>query len=179
MILAAFVGLSVYVLAGVSATARGDEEGTMRLTSPEFKQNEIIPSRFTCEAEDISPPLQWTNPPPGTKSFALISDDPDAPGGTWVHWVVWNIPADARELPKAVAKDPELSNGIRQGITDFDRPGYGGPCPPPGNPHRYFFKLYALDTVLPLPPGARKENLEEAMKGHILAQAELIGLYKR
>ena len=151
----------------------------MRLTSPEFKKNATIPSQFTCEAEDISPQIQWTNPPPGTKSFALISDDPDAPGGTWVHWVIWNIPADDRELPRAVAKDAALSNGIRQGITDFGRSGYGGPCPPPGKPHRYFFKLYALDTVLILPSSTRKKNLEEAMKGHILAQAELIGLYKR
>ena len=151
----------------------------MRLTSPEFKENATIPSQFTCEAEDISPQIQWTNPPPGTKSFALISDDPDAPGGTWVHGVIWNIPADDRELPRAVAKDAALSNGIRQGITDFGRSGYGGPCPPPGKPHRYFFKLYALDTVLILPSSTRKKNLEEAMKGHILAQAELIGLYKR
>jgi Raf kinase inhibitor-like YbhB/YbcL family protein len=151
----------------------------MRLTSPEFKQNEPIPSQFTCEAEDVSPSLQWTDPPPGTKSFALISDDPDAPGGTWVHWVVWNIPADARELPKAVAKDTALSNGIRQGIADFGRHGYGGPCPPPGKPHRYFFKLYALDTTLNLPSNSRKENLENAIKGHVLVQSELVGRYQR
>ena len=159
--------------------AHSNEEVTMQLTSPAFKTNQTIPRQYTCEGKDLSPALQWTEPPAGTKSFALISDDPDAPMGTWVHWVAWNLPADLRGLPEGVAKEAKLSDGTEQGITDFGRTGYGGPCPPPGKPHRYFFKLYALDTVLTLPFGARKEDLEEAMKGHILAQTELIGLYKR
>lgn len=164
---------------GLVASPLGEEEGLMQLTSTAFKQNEAIPRQYTCEGEDLSPQLQWTGAPAGTKGFALISDDPDAPMGTWVHWVLWNLPPGAVELPKGLAKDQQLSDGTHQGITDFGRPGYGGPCPPPGKPHRYFFKLYALDTMLELSPGAKKSDLEKAIQGHILAQAELIGLYQR
>ncbi len=155
------------------------EEGVMRLTSSAFNANEMIPRQHSCEGKDLSPALRWNDPPNGTKSFALISDDPDAPVGTWVHWVLWNLPAETRELTEGVPTDPKLSNGAMQGMTDFGRLGYGGPCPPPGKPHRYFFKLYALDTTLVLSSDAVKSDLENAMKGHVLAQAELIGLYKR
>jgi Raf kinase inhibitor-like YbhB/YbcL family protein len=146
---------------------------TLRITSPAFGHNELIPVRFTCDAEDINPPLMIENVPSGTKSFALIMDDPDAPRGTWVHWVVWNIAPDTRTIPES-----SVPAGARQGINDFRRHAYGGPCPPSGT-HRYFFKLYALDTVLNLNEAAAKAQLEIAMTGHVLNQAELVGLYKR
>lgn len=152
---------------------------TMQLTSPAFEENEVIPKKYTGDGDDVSPPLTWTEPPAGTKSFALINDDPDAPVGTWVHWVVYDLSGDLRALPEAVPKTRELDNGARQGITDFHRVGYGGPAPPKGPFHRYFFKLYALDAKLALPLGASKRNLLEAMAGHILAEAQLMGRYKR
>lgn len=178
------MGRIMWVLVNLSlwpalAVAQTGQEDVMQLTSIAFKQNETIPRQYTCEGEDLSPQLQWTGAPAGTKSFALISDDPDAPMGTWVHWVLWNLPAGTAELPKGLAKNQQLSDGTHQGVTDFGRPGYGGPCPPPGRRHRYFFKLYALDTLLELPPDTRKRDLEDAMKGHILAQAELMGIYQR
>lgn len=151
----------------------------LRITSPDFSEGEVIPKEFTCDAQDISPKLEWKEPPANTGSFALIMDDPDAPGGTWVHWVLYDVPADARELPERVPSQEQLSSGARQGRNDFGKIGYGGPCPPPGKPHRYFFKLYALDTKLNLEPGATKAELERAMKSHVLAQAELIGKYGR
>jgi len=126
----------------------------------------------------MSPPLTWDQVPEGTQSLALISDDPDAPMGTWVHWVMWNIPADAMQLLDNVPPDAELPNGSCQGITDFGRRGYGGPAPPSGV-HRYYFKIYALDTVLDLPDTTTKADLLEAMEGHILAQAQLMGKYQR
>ena len=149
------------------------------LSSSAFRENEVIPGKYTCGGEDLSVPLRWTEPPPGTKSFALISDDPDAPVGTWVHWVLYDLPADTRELAEGLPGSETLSNGARQGLTDFRQVGYGGPCPPPGSYHRYFFKVYALDTTLDLPPRATKAKVLEAMKGHILAEAQLIGRYKR
>jgi len=148
------------------------------LTSTAFGQGEPIPRRYTCDGEDISPPLQWSDPPQGTQSFALIADDPDAPMGTWVHWVLYNIPAQARGLPEAVSSDAELPDGSRHGQNSWRRLGYGGPCPPSGT-HRYFFKLYALDAQLDLAAGANKKQLLRAMEGHILAQAELMGTYTR
>jgi len=151
---------------------------TITITSPAFAAGQSIQAKHTCDGQDISPPLAWTEGPAGTKSFALVSDDPDAPVGTWVHWVVWNIPAAARGLAENLAKKHALPDGTRQGTTDFDRVGYGGPCPPSGT-HRYFFKLYALDTTLTLPESARKRNLEKSMQGHILARGELIGTYSR
>jgi Raf kinase inhibitor-like YbhB/YbcL family protein len=138
----------------------------------------MIPARYTCDVQDISPPLQWQGIPEETESIALISDDPDAPMGTWVHWVMWNIPADKTGLPESVPPDPQLPDGSCQGISDFRRPGYGGPCPPSGT-HRYYFKVYALDTKLDLPRQSLKPDLVQAMKGHILAQGELMGTYKR
>ncbi len=151
---------------------------SLALTSTAFSHGQSIPSVYTCEGKDISPPLAWSEPPSGTKSFALISDDPDAPMGTWVHWVAYNIPPKTRQLSEAFPTAAALKDGTLQGTTDFGRTGYGGPCPPSGT-HRYFFKLYALGTILDLQPGATKTQLEAAMQGHILAQAELMGTYKK
>lgn len=159
----------------------GAKGGTVsfELTSTAFSAGETIPKKFTCDGPDVSPQLKWNDPHANTQSIALIMDDPDAPGGTWVHWVLYDLPASTRELPEGVAKQEQLPSGARQGRNDFGKIGYGGPCPPPGKPHRYFFKLYALDAKLGLKAGATKADLERAMKGHILAQVELIGKYGR
>ena len=151
----------------------------LELKSPDFRSGESIPRQFTCDGADISPALAWNGSPGGTQSFALIAADPDAPVGTWVHWVLFDLPANARALPQNVPKQEQLVDGSRQGRNDFRKIGYGGPCPPPGKPHRYFFKLYALDTKLNLQPGAAKKDVERAMQGHILAQGEWMGLYGR
>lgn len=148
------------------------------LTSPVFAHGESIPRKYTCDGQDISPPLRWGDPPQGTQSLALIADDPDAPIGTWVHWVLYNLPAEARGLPEAVPPDADLPDGSHHGRNSWRRLGYGGPCPPSGT-HRYFFKLYALDTVLDLAASASKKQLLRAMEGHVLAQAELMGGYAR
>ena len=148
------------------------------LTSFAFAAGESIPPKYTCDGQDISPPLEWSAPPAGIQSFALICDDPDAPVGTWIHWVLFNLPAEARALPEAVPADADLADGGRHGENSWRRLGYGGPCPP-GGTHRYFFKLYALDTVLDLDAGAGKKQVLRAMEGHILAQAELMGTYSR
>ena len=172
----------VWLVCGLAAgPVRAHQEDTMALSlsSSAFRDGASIPKPYTCEGDDISPQLAWTDPPQGTKGLALIVDDPDAPMGTWVHWVLYNLPADARELEQHVEKDARLANGVLQGTNDFRRLGYGGPCPPPGSAHRYFFKLYALDTQLSLPPEATKAQLEQAMERHVLAQAQLIGLYQR
>ena len=150
----------------------------MEITSPAFSPGALIPPKHSCDGADVSPPLSFSGIPAGTRSLALISDDPDAPVGTWVHWVAWNLPADARSLEEGVPKKETLASGAKQGTNDFGRAGYGGPCPPSGT-HRYFFKLYALDTTLNLPATATKKDLEKAMQGHILAQAELMGKYAR
>ena len=150
----------------------------IKITSSAFEHEALIPPKYTCDGDDISPPLQWETVPEGTKSIALISDDPDAPMGTWVHWVLFNLPADTRELHENIPPEETLPNGTKQGITDFGRIGYGGPCPPSGT-HRYFFKIYALDTELDLDAGAGKSDLLNAMEGHILAEGQLIGKYKR
>ncbi|MDA2912575.1 YbhB/YbcL family Raf kinase inhibitor-like protein [Acidobacteriia bacterium AH_259_A11_L15] len=161
----------------------GGPEGELtmafQLSSTAFQPDGNIPKKFTCDGPDVSPALRWDEPPVGTQSLALIMDDPDAPVGTWVHWVLFNLPADAGQLAENIAKERELPNGTRQGTNDFRKIGYGGPCPPPGPAHRYFFKLYALDTKLDLRPGATKADLERAMRGHIRGQAELLGRYQR
>ena len=149
------------------------------LRSSAFQDGADIPRQFTCDGSDISPALSWSEPPAQTKTFALIVDDPDAPVGDWVHWVAWNIPAATRQLPENVAKSGDLPGGGRQGTNDFRKTGYGGPCPPAGKPHRYFFKLYALDTTLDLKPSADKKDIELAIKGHVLAQAQWMGKYQR
>ncbi len=145
---------------------------TMKLTSPEFSHNGNIPSELTCDGSDISPALIISDVPPNAKSLVMIVDDPDAPVGTWDHWIVFNIPPSTIQIPKGT--EPEGTAGKNS----WGRTGYGGPCPPSGT-HRYFFKLYALDIVLNLPQGAAKKELERAMEGHILAQAQLMGRYKR
>ncbi len=160
-------------------STRDDEPGGLRLTSPDFVHGERIPRRHTCEGDNVSPGLAWIGVPVETRSFALICDDPDAPRGTWLHWTLYNLPAEAIELGAAVPAHPELPSGARQGTTDFGKVGYGGPCPPPGKPHRYFFRLYALGTVLNLAPGVNRAELEAAMKDHVLATGTLMGTYER
>lgn len=150
----------------------------IKITSPAFEQGGLIPAKYTCDGADISPPLQWAEAPDGTKSIALISDDPDAPMGTWVHWVLYNLPPETRELAENIPPEQTLPSGAEQGITDFGRVGYGGPCPPSGT-HRYLFKIYALDAELELPVNAGKRELIGAMQGHILAEGQLIGKYRR
>jgi Raf kinase inhibitor-like YbhB/YbcL family protein len=157
-----------------SVIAKGGKKmSDLKITSPAFASNGYIPARYTCDGTDISPPLEIGNIPAEAKSLTLIVDDPDAPVGMWVHWVVWNIDPATREI----AED-SVPHAATQGKNDWKRNGYGGPCPPSGV-HRYFFKLYALDTKLNLGAGTTKSNLEKAMEGHILAKSELIGLYKR
>ena len=154
----------------------------MQLTSAAFTNEGRIPKKFTCEGDDLSPPLEWSGAPQGTKSFALIVDDPDAPDPAkpqvvWVHWVLYNIPANATRLDENASRS-QLPPGTVTGINDWDKPEWGGPCPPIGR-HRYFFKLYALDTTLDGLSSPRKKDVESAMKGHILAQAELMGTYQK
>ncbi len=151
---------------------------TIKITSTAFAEGGMIPKRYTCDAEDVSPDLAWTGVPEGTKSLSLICDDPDAPMGTWVHWVLFNLPPDINELHAEIPHEKTLKNGARHGKNDFRKFGYGGPCPP-GGTHRYFFKLYALDTVINLESGITKAQLLEAMEGHILDEGQLMGKYKR
>lgn len=147
--------------------------------STAFPNGGEIPKKYTCDDADLSPELTWDGVPAGTQSLALIADDPDAPMGTWTHWLIWNIPAKATRLPEDAPKVNLLDNGARQGGNDFKRVGYGGPCPPPGKPHRYYFKLYALDARLDVKAGAVRSELEPAMKPHILSQAQWMGTYGR
>jgi len=156
----------------------GKKAAEIKLTSSAFAEGELIPRKYTCDGENVSPPLAWEPGPESTKSFALICDDPDAPLKTWVHWVIFNIPADTRNLPENVPREKTLANGAKQGKNDSRKIGYVGPCPP-GGTHRYFFKLYALDTLLDLEPGITKKDLLKAMEGHVLAQGTLMGRYKR
>jgi hypothetical protein len=150
----------------------------MEIRSSSFKAGESIPPRFTCDDTGISPPLSWSNVPPGTKSFALIVDDPDASSITWVHWILYNIPATQRDLPENIPNTVTLGNGEGQGMNDSGDFGYSGPCPPSGT-HRYYFKLFALDTKLDLKTGITKKELMKAMEGHILEEGQLMGRYKR
>ena len=154
---------------------------TLILTSGAFSPGGAIPTRHTCDGADRSPALAWTGAPAGTVTFALIVDDPDAPGGTWVHWVLFNIPGDREALPEGVATTERLDwlGGALQGRNDFRRIGYGGPCPPRGPAHHYHFRVYALNTTLPLKAGASRQDVDRAMKGHVLAEATLIGTYAR
>lgn len=145
----------------------------MRIYSSAFQDNTLIPEKYTCDGQNVNPPLKFENVPAAAKSLALIVDDPDAPRGTWVHWVVWNIDPKTTEI-----KEHSVPAGAHQGVTDFKRNDYGGPCPPSGT-HRYFFKLYALDTMLPLSQRTTKADLEKAMQGHIIEKTETVGLYRR
>ena len=151
----------------------------LSVSSPVFQEGGRIPAKYTCEGQDTSPQLSWSEPPAGTQSFALITDDPDAPGGVFTHWVLFNIPSDSRGLPEAVTTQAELPTGALQGKNDFGRAGYGGPCPPPGRPHRYQFTIYAVNQSLELKAGVSKKQLINAIQGHILAQSQLTGIYQR
>ena len=149
------------------------------LKTTAFAYGGEIPRKYTCSGADLSPALNWSGVSPAAKSLALIMDDPDAPRGTWTHWLIWNIPAHLTALPEGVPPLETLANGACQGLNDFQRIGYGGPCPPPGEAHRYFFKLYALDVATGLKAGAGRQELERAMKKHVLAKAEWMGTYRR
>ncbi len=149
----------------------------LELSSPVIR-DQNIPQHYTCDGDNVSPPLAWGNVPEQAQSLTLIAEDPDAPGGVFTHWLLFNIPPGVKELPEDVRRDETLPNGARQGINDFGKIGYGGPCPP-GGTHRYYFKLYALDTLLDLKPGATKEQLLDAIQGHILAETEVMGKYSR
>ncbi len=155
------------------------EMPALTIFSDAFKHGETIPVKYTCDGDDISPELTWSKPPDGTMELVLICDDPDAPVGTWDHWVVYGLPADTLGLPEGLPKTDEIDRGGLQGKNSWGKIGYGGPCPPRGPAHRYFFKLYALDKKLDLAPGADKKQIEKAIDGHILARAELIGKYGR
>jgi len=150
----------------------------VRVTSSAFSEGDSIPALYTCEGNDVSPPLKWSGVPAGTKSIALTCTDPDAPRGTFVHWVLFNLPPSIDGLPEGVTPDT-VPQGAVNGTNDFPKLGYGGPCPPPGTPHRYYFTVYALDAVLDLPSGARLRDLTAAMEGHILAKGSLMGRYAR
>lgn len=177
------VGIFLYLRSQSSAF---DSEGLRKgaamgfaLESPQFREGSDIPPQLTCDGENVSPVLRWDGAPAGTKSFSLVTLDPDAPVGTFIHWVIYDLPENTKELNENVPKQKELPNGARQGRNDFGKIGYGGPCPPRGSAHRYYFRLYALDKKLDLVPGASRGDLDRAMKGHVLAQAELMGRYKR
>ena len=171
--------ISAFVFLAAATCLAKDSPGKLELMTTAFHVGGTIPAQFTCSGENESPFLSWTQPPSGTKSFVLIVDDPDAPGGTWVHWVVYNLPGAARQLPEHVPAGQMVAGGGEQGSNDFPKNGYGGPCPPPGKRHHYYFRLYALDTTLPLPAAVHRQEVDLAMKGHILAQAELMGTFGR
>jgi Raf kinase inhibitor-like YbhB/YbcL family protein len=180
--LAGLLSLTAAALLGALSSPRAAGEGKMQITSPAFTMNGAIPRKHTCEGSDLSPALAWSGAPAGTKSFALVVDDPDAPDPaapkmTWVHWVLYDLPAGAASLSEGVTATG-LPTGTLEGTNDFKRAGWGGPCPPIGR-HRYFFKLYALDTVLPDLGRPTKAKLEGAMKGHVLAEAQLVGTYQK
>ena len=150
----------------------------MQVTSTAIKEGQPIPRQYTCDGVNISPPLEWKGTPKSARTIAIIADDPDAPSGTWVHWVVYNLPAENIGLVENLPPTEDVKAGGFQGKNDFQKIGYGGPCPPSGA-HRYFFKVYALDTELPLKGGATKAEVEKAMQGHIVAQGQLMGTYQR
>ena len=179
------MGLILLILIGCgcqaspTAAPEGVQPMTIQITSTAFTEGDPIPQKYTCDSDNISPPLAWTGIPAQAKTLALIVDDPDAPVGVWVHWVMFDMPPDLNSIPEGVAKTPIVAGVGSQGNTDFRKPGYGGPCPPKGKPHRYFFRLYALDSLLNLPAGAKRAELDQAMRGHILATGQLIGTYGR
>ena len=173
LILAAVSGCQPDDPSQTESGSTGETTMSIVFTSSAFKEGETIPVEYTCNGQNISPPLAWTNLPTDTQSLALIADDPDAPSGTWVHWVLYNLPPGTNGLPVGA------QNPGDEGINSSRKTGYSGPCPPAGKPHRYFFKIYALDTRLDLDPGAGKADLEQAMQGHILAQGQLMGTFSR
>jgi Raf kinase inhibitor-like YbhB/YbcL family protein len=161
-----------------STNSSTQQKSELKLTSTAFKEGEAIPRGYTCDGANVSPPLEWTGVPKSAKTIAIIADDPDAPSGTFVHWVLFNLPADGLGLIENTPQTETLNGGGMQGKNDFEKTGYGGPCPPSGT-HRYFFKFYALDTELPSKAGATKAEVEKAMEGHVVGQAQLMGTYKR
>ena len=163
----------------LKSDATPSQEAEMELKSTAFQEGGRIPAKYTCEGQDISPPLTWDGVPEQTQSLALIMDDPDAPVGVFTHWVLFNMPPDSLQLPEAISNESQLPSDTLQGKNDFGRLGYGGPCPPPGYPHQYRFTLYALDQQLELKAGVSKKQLLNAMQEHILAQGQLIGTYQR
>ena len=164
---------------GLSDSIPGGPSMTLTISSSSFRNGGTIPKKYTCDAADVSPHLAWTEPPAATKTFALLVDDPDAPVGNWNHWTMWNLPPSLRGLAEGVSKEARLPDGTEQGRNDFRKTGYNGPCPPPGKPHHYVFKLFALDASLGLKSGSGNKDLEAVMKGHILAQSEWMGTYGR
>lgn len=183
----AFVVCCLLVAGVFTACADEPKEGraeearmvTIELKSPAFKEGEMIPVKYTCDDADVSPALSWSEPPEATRELVLICDDPDAPIGTWDHWVLYGLPADTAGLPEGVPKTKEIESGGVHGKNSWGNLGYGGPCPPKGSAHRYFFRLYAIDTKLDLKPGASKKEVLNAIEGHILAKGELMGKYAR
>lgn len=171
------LSLMLYVL-GAGAETKGGRVMKIKVESTAFNEGGMIPKKYACDGQDLSPPISWSGIPDAAKSIALIADDPDAPMGTWVHWVVYNLPANITGLPEGVPPQKTITNNGRQGTNDFRRIGYGGPCPP-GGTHRYFFKVYALDIEVNLDAGATKAQLLKAMEGHLLAEGELMGRYQR
>ncbi|MFA6571676.1 MAG: YbhB/YbcL family Raf kinase inhibitor-like protein [Bacteroidota bacterium] len=167
--------LIIFLFSFSLSKAKDKKPMKMKISSSSFQEGTLIPQKFTCDGKNISPALEWQNVPKGTKSFALIVDDPDAPMGTWIHWVVYNIPSDVLEFPEDFSSS-ELNNKVKQGSASNNKTGYHGPCPPNGT-HRYFFKIYALDLVLEEEPGLTKEKILKKMEGHILGQGELMGKY--
>lgn len=159
--------------------AKGTATMAFAVSSNSFANGTDIPKKFTCDGADVSPDFSWSTPPAGTQSFALIADDPDAPAGNWNHWVLFDVPAATANLPEGIIKVDQLPGGGRQGRNDFRKIGYNGPCPPPGKPHRYFFRLYALDKMLNLKPGSTKQEVEQAMQSHVLGKSEWMGKYGR
>lgn len=169
-----FIGFLITIAAIAAGSALA-----MDIESDVFENKGFIPDRYTCDAQNYSPSLFWKNVPAKTESFVLICDDPDAPFKTWVHWLLFNIPGSFREIRENISAKELAEEGVSAGINDFGKLGYGGPCPPAGKYHRYFFKLYALDTALSLEEGATKKEIIRAMQSHILAESRLIGLYQR
>lgn len=155
-----------------------DHKSEIKLTSAAFKEGQPIPRQYTCDGVNVSPPLEWSGAPKAAKTIAIVVDDPDAPAGTWVHWVLYNLPAENIGLVENVPATETLKAGAFQGKNDFEKIGYGGPCPPSGT-HRYFFKIYAVDGELPVKAGATKAELEKAMEGHVVSQGQLMGTYQR
>ena len=151
----------------------------LELKSSCFRENGLIAKHYTCDGDDVSIPLHWNDPPAGTRSFTLMVEDPDAPSGLWVHWLLYDLPPDVRRLEEGIPTDPILENGAKQGINDFREVGYRGPCPPRGPAHRYMFKIHAVDVVTQLKPKATRQQLLQAIENHVLAQSTLTGLYKR
>jgi len=175
IILSSFLSIKI-----LSQTKPWNSKMEIKIKSSSFHDGGMIPSKYTCEDENISPQLHWNEVSKNVKSYAIILDDPDAPGGNFVHWIIFNIPGDMKELHENVTPSRNIPDEVMLGTNSFGRIGYGGPCPPPGKPHHYYFRLYALDTILHhIESGATKERLEKAMEGHIVAKGELMGMYKR